>query len=156
MDSSSHIGSTAALGSAPANSVLQGIGDFDGDSKSDLLWRDTVNDHLTITTMAGASNTFDVAAQWDVVGVGDLNGNGVDDVLFRRTSDGATAYWEFTGQGSVSTTFLNGTPPDWHLAALGDFDGNGTTDIFWQNDSGANAVWLMDSSGALSTAAFFN
>jgi hypothetical protein len=116
--------------------------DFNGDGKSDVLWR---SDSGAIAawnsgTPAGGHVIADpgVPASWHVAGLGDFDGNGKADILWQN-DDGAAAVWD------------NGTPghliadasavAGWHVAGAGDFDGNRHDDILWRNDNGAVAVW---------------
>jgi len=157
MASSSAIGTTPTVGTAPANSFLAGIGDVDHDGKSDLLWRNSATGAVTINTAAGATNTISaVGNDWIIVGVGDYSGDGKADVMFRNPTQGIEAAWLMNGTSVANTLFYPGVPNDWHVVGTGDFDGNGAADLLWHNDNGANAVWLMNTGGALQGAAFFS
>ena len=70
-----------------------GVGDFDGDGKADVLWRNISTGANTIWKSAmpptpqavtGVSNLG-----WKIVGVGDFDGDGMSDMLWRNTSTGA-------------------------------------------------------------------
>src|SRR5439155_18265778 len=68
--------------------------DFDGDCKSDILWRNSATgkdylwlmNGLTIVSQ-GSLNTVDDQA-WQVQGIGDFDGDGKADILWRNTSTG--------------------------------------------------------------------
>jgi Ca2+-binding RTX toxin-like protein len=153
MASSSTIGSSFGIGTAPANSYLAGTGDFDADGKSDLAWRDLTSGVVTINTMAGTTSTIDgVGNPWSVVGVGDFNGDGKADVMFRNASLGVNA----AILTDAAPVFYPGVPNDWHVEGTGDFDGNGAADLLWHNDNGGNAIWLMGTDGNVAQAAFFD
>jgi ELWxxDGT repeat protein len=138
---------------------VAGIGDFDGDSRRDILWRNTSGE-LVEWQMNGASVTSsaDLAAgglaarpdaSWSIAGIGDFNGNGTSDLLWRNLS-GALVLWGMSGANIASSATVNvaGVPltPDasWHVVDVGDFNGDGSSDILWRNDSGALAEWLMN------------
>jgi serralysin len=85
---------------------IAGVGDFNHDGKSDLLWRNT-NGSLAMwlmngTTIASSSlvtfNGSVVApdASWHVVEIGDFNGDSSADILWRNNS-GALAEWLMNG-----------------------------------------------------------
>src|SRR5207249_9634108 len=68
--------------------------DFDGDCKSDILWRNSATgkdylwlmNGLTIVSQ-GSLNTVDDQA-WQVQGIGDFDGDGKADILWRNTATG--------------------------------------------------------------------
>ena len=82
------------------------IGDFNGDGKSDILWRNS-NGTLVDWTMNGSQVTASQQvtlqgspampdASWQIAQIGDFNGNGKSDILWRN-SDGALADWTMNG-----------------------------------------------------------
>jgi len=138
-----------------------GAADFDGDGKSDLLWR-TDSGALAIWEMngtqikaadytkAGSANVGIPAPDWHIVGTGDFDGDGKSDLLW-RTDSGALAIWEMNGTQVKAADYLKiggsnvGAPGhDWHVIGTGDFDGDGKSDLLWQTDSGALAIWEMN------------
>src|SRR2546427_13003924 len=66
--------------------------DFDGDCKSDILWRNSATgkdylwlmNGLTIVSQ-GSLNTVDDQA-WQVQGIGDFDGDGKADILWRNSA----------------------------------------------------------------------
>ena len=153
------------LGGSPAapNSSwnVAGIGDFNGDGKDDVLWRNT-NGSLYDWTMNGSQVT---AAQqvtlgggaatpdssWSVAGIGDFNGDGKADVLWRNTN-GSLIDWTMNGSqiASVQAVTLGGSAatPDssWSIAGIGDFNGDGKADVLWRNTNGSLIDWTMNGS----------
>ena len=136
-----------------------GIGDFDGDKKDDLLWR---NDNGIINTwLSQASGTFlnnsanstaGVSADWQVAGIGDFDGDGKDDVLWRQ-GGGAIATWLGQANGGLSDNYLNSivsVPTDWHIEGFGDFNGYGKDDVLWRIDNGLLVDWLGQADGSAS------
>jgi hypothetical protein len=138
-----------------------GVGDFNGDGSSDLLWRQS-SGALSLWDMHGsqivssATVTFQGSAiapdaSWSIAGVGDFNGDGHADVLWRQ-SNGTIALW-LMNDGSVTSSSAityqgNAQTPDasWKIVEVADFNGDGHTDILWRNDNGAMAEWLMNGS----------
>ena len=144
------------------NFNINGIGDFDGDGRDEIL----------ILGNNGPSNALDfifanddaefdftmgpyasVPADWKIAGVGDFNGDGRDDILWRN-DDGRIGNWlttaQFTsfggfGPGVTGFTINNASilqvSLDWSVASVGDFDGDGYDDILWRHESGAIGTW---------------
>ncbi len=80
--------------------TIVGTGDFNGDGKSDILWRNT-NGTVAIWEMNGGQLLASVGGQvvtnaWTIVGTGDFNGDGKSDILWRNTN-GTVAIWEMNG-----------------------------------------------------------
>jgi hypothetical protein len=97
------------------------LGDFNGDGKADILWRDSsgtnaiwLMDGLVLSSSAlipGVSNTA-----WTIAGVGDFNGDGPADILWRNTSGGDNAVWLMNGFTPVNTALIPSVPTSWGIA----------------------------------------
>ena len=138
---------------------VAGIGDFNGDNRRDILWRNTSGE-TSIWLMNGASitsggdTTFGGSAvrpdaSWSVAGIGDFNHDGNSDILWRNTS-GTLNEWLMNGSTITSSGAItfggSAIAPDasWHVVEIGDFNGDSNSDILWRNDNGAMAEWLMN------------
>jgi hypothetical protein len=83
--------------------IIAGVGDFNGDRKSDILWRSTTSGDNAIWLMNGAAR--DSAAlinrvadtNWAIVGTGDYNSDYRSDILWRHGSTGANYIWTMDG-----------------------------------------------------------
>src|SRR2546427_9809157 len=88
--------------SVPSDWHVQGVGDFDGDGKSDILWRhDSGQVYFWEMDGLGIKNEGDVAHapvpnDWHIQGAGDFDGDGNNDVLWRHDS-GQVYIWEMNG-----------------------------------------------------------
>jgi hypothetical protein len=146
-----------AVNPDPSWSVA-GIGDFNGDRLSDILWRST-SGAMALWTMNGSSivgsayvtsGGVPVAPDpsWTVAGVGDFDADGNADLLWRN-ANGSLVEWLMTGSTIAASGLVNvsgnAVAPDanWHVVEIGDFNGDARTDILWRNDSGQVAEWLM-------------
>jgi hypothetical protein len=104
---------------------IAGVGDFDHDGKSDLLWRNS-NGALAIWQMNGTAITVSgnitsggvaVApdASWHVVEIGDFNGDGHSDILWRN-DNGSMVEWLMNGtaimQSMVPSSNGSAVSPD--------------------------------------------
>ncbi len=127
-------------------------GDFNGDGKSDLLWRETQSGAVAAWFLNGATVTQapivapGVPVTWQIVGVGDLNRDGTADLVWRHSQSGDVAVWLMTGAVVIEAPVVApGLPLSWQLAGVGDLDGDGKADLVWRNtQTGDVAVWLMD------------
>jgi hypothetical protein len=147
---------------------IYGVSDFDGDGKSDILWRCTdsmssacANGEVAIWLMnSDGSIKQSIGGEtaspgWQIYGTGDFDGDGKRDILWRcldSTSSacgyGEVAIWLMNADGSIKQS-VGGqiVPTGWTIAGTGDFDADGITDILWQNTNGTVAIWLMNANG---------
>ena len=139
----------------PEDSTVVGTGDFNGDGRDDILWR---NENGTVSDWLGNPiGGFDVnqasvvhaPTNWFVVGVSDFNDDGYDDILWRNTV-GTIGNWLGTASGGFAYNQAAGLTPvasDWNVVGTGDFNGDGYGDILWRNDNGALGNWLGNADG---------
>jgi hypothetical protein len=143
---------------APASGwAIAGTGDFNGDGKADLLWRDSATGKVQMWLMNGATPTSspDVATiapsdGWSIAGTGDFNGDGRSDILWHNPTSGAVQVWLMNGSSVASSGNTATISPGsgWNIAATGDFDGDGKSDLLWQNNfTGTVQAWFMNGTG---------
>jgi hypothetical protein len=134
--------------------------DFNGDGRSDILWR---SDDGTVTDWLGQANggfsqnwnNFHISnpgSNWQVAGTGDFNGDGRADILW-RADDGTVTDWLGQANGSFSqnwNNFHSNPGSNWHVAGTGDFNGDGRADILWRADDGTVTDWLGQANGSFS------
>jgi hypothetical protein len=134
--------------------------DFNGDGKSDILWRDTsgnlamwLMNGTTITSGVGLGN---VPNNWTIMGQHDFNGDGYADILWTDTT-GDVAIWLMNGSTVTSQAIVaTGVPSNWTIVGTGDFNGNGNTDILWRDTAGDVAIWFMNGTTVTSISALGN
>ena len=147
----------AAWEVVPTSWKVDGVGDFNGDGRDDLIWR---NDNGTFTTwLAQADGGFFsndanslavLPTNWKVSDTGDFNGDGRDDIIWRR-DDGAFTTWLSQPNGSFVSNDTNSwalVPTNWRVEGTGDFNGDGADDIVWRRDDGAFTTWLSQGNGS--------
>ena len=126
--------------------------DFNGDGKSDVLWRNTVTGENWMYLMNGefilASepiNTID-DLNWSVAGTGDFDGDGKADILWRNVESGENWIYLMDGTNVQTSQALDAvTNLDWEVQDTGDFDGDGKDDILWRHkQDGQVWMYLMD------------
>jgi hypothetical protein len=142
------VASAAADGVVPLMWSIVGTGDFNGDGKRDILWRDTSGNtaiwFMDGTTVGSSSSLGNIPTTWSVVGTGDFNGDGMFDIPW-QDSAGDTSVWLMNGAVATGISFGQ-IPTDWVAGLTGDFNGDGTSDILWFNSTfGVVAMWLMQS-----------
>ena len=128
----------AVVSSASPSWAIQGSADFNGDGKSDILWRDTASGAVGIwimdgPAMLGATVVANPGLGWQTEGVGDLDGDGRADIVFRETPSGAVAVWFMDGATLLHATVVGNAPLDWAIASVSDLDGDGLADLLWRH-----------------------
>jgi hypothetical protein len=121
--------------------------DFNGDGRSDILWRNT-NGAVAAWLMNGlgilqAGGFGTISSDWTIAGTGDLNGDTKSDIVWRNT-DGTVAVWLMDGLVLTQGALLGTIPNSWTISGIGDLNGDGKSDIVWRSTDGTVAVWLMD------------
>jgi len=129
---------------------VAGIGDFDGDHKADILWRNVgsgVNAVWKSANSATSQAVSPIADQaWRIVGVGDFAGDGKADILWRNTSNGQNVVWNSANSATVQAVKTLG---DQNWAVL---DGPESGDLL-RGGAGANTLHGTISSDVLYGAA---
>jgi len=133
-------------------------GDFNGDGKQDILWRNTQTGEVDIWLMSGASviakaDMGIVDPEWRMAGIADLNDDGKSDIVWQNTVDGTCEIWLMNGSGYSGYEF--GSQGDqWSICGVADLDHTGFADIFWRNVvTGELVAWK--SSPGLSFSSFY-
>jgi hypothetical protein len=138
---------------------VAGTGDFNGDGKDDILWRNdsgVISDWLGqaegtfIDNFANAANGA-AGTSWQVAGTGDFNGDGRTDILWRN-SDGTID--DFLGQanGGFIDNYAVAMQPlsnDLQIAGVGNFDGDGRADVLIRESDGTVQTWVGSTNGAI-------
>jgi len=141
---------------------VAGTGDFDGDGRSDILWRNSSTGQNYIYLMNGRTIVGEgfirtVADQnWQVAAVGDLDGDGKDDIVWRNSATGENYVYFMDGLAiKPSEGYLRSVVPNWSIAGAGDFDGDGKSDLLWRNaTTGENYLYPMDGRSIKPTEGF--
>ena len=138
--------------------VIQGVGDFNGDGASDILWQNSNSDTgIWYNNGNGFFTAVDLGLidfNWSVQNIGDFNGDGMSDILWRR-ADGEVGLWLAnggTGNAGFDKLDLGNVNNSWVTQGVGDFNGDGTSDILWRNTlTGDVGVWYMNPNGSFTT-----
>jgi hypothetical protein len=125
--------------------------DFDGDGRSDVLWRfsnGSVSTWLATEDGFSANSAF-AGSDWRVLATGDFDGDGQSDILWRHDSGLVASWLGQLGGGFVLNDDFERSSNDWISLGTGDFNGDGYGDILWSEpeSTGAMATWLGSESG---------
>jgi hypothetical protein len=136
------------------NSWTMATGDFNGDGKTDLLFRNTSG---LFTEWQSTGSSFNsnvyvdgtVSTAFALAAIGDFNGDGKSDLIWRNTSTGLFTEWQSTGSGFTPNVDVDGTlSAVWALVGAGDFNGDGKTDLLFRNTStGGFTEWQSNGNG---------
>ena len=136
--------------------LVMGLGDFDGDGKTDVLTRDSVAGTWHLARMNGrtvqTADDTDLTTNldWRLAAIADFDGDGRDDVLLRHSGTNRWYYYAMNGKshvasksGSVKDAALtdDGLPDDasWTVAGVGDLGGDGKGDLLMRHAT--NGTW---------------
>jgi hypothetical protein len=154
------VASTGLAGGATADWQIAGVGDFDGDGRTDLLWRHNSGTlaiwFLDGTTITGTATLPMITPQWQIVSVDDFDGDGKADLLWRHTISGIHTVWVLDGAAVQWTGALTPNSPgaDWQIVGTGDFNDDGKADLLWRHSSGQTTAWLMNANKRLVEGTF--
>jgi hypothetical protein len=126
--------------------------DFDGDGKSDVLWRNAATGQDYVYFMNGKAiiaEGFILTVpdlSWKIVGVGDFNGDGRSDILWRNSISGENYVWLMNGAAIAGEGYLRTVADlNWLVAGVGDFNGDAKADILWRNAvTGENYIQFLN------------
>jgi hypothetical protein len=98
---------------------VAGIGDFNGDLLSDILWLRGSDGTLAEwwmngTAGIGGGTVTKAGPNWRIAGVGDYDGDGKSDLVWREAG-GALVIWQMNGTGVTATTDLGNPGASWML-----------------------------------------
>jgi|GEM_PF-7066430 len=134
---------------------LVGIGDFNGDGRTDVMLQNTMPSTVAGKTITGAGDVFvfltgdESAVQagaaptvcysgkvdavdlggWCVAGIGDFDNDNIDDVLLLNQANGQTACWIMNNGQMQAAYGLNVLAAGEHISGIWDVNGDGTDDV---------------------------
>ena len=140
--------------------VVQGVGDFNGDGMSDILWRNSITGEVYLwlmngTAIASQQSFGAISSDWTLLGIGDFNADGKADILWRNSNSGEVYIWLMNGASIVSQGSPATVSPasGWTVRGVGDFNRNGTSDILWRNSiTGEVYFWFINGTTLTSQA----
>jgi hypothetical protein len=132
-------------------------GDFNGDGRSDILWRNLSSGANQAWSAGNNAAQIPVAlvasTSWDIVGTGDVDGDGAADLVWRNAATGQDTVWR-SANNATQIAMTTVADRNWKVAGVADFDADGKADVLWRNSAtGANSVWRSANSATQMTMA---
>ena len=130
--------------------------DFDANTASDVLFRDTSGNvgmwemKLGTGAIQQANVIGNVPLLWSIVGQRDFAGDGNSALLWRDTS-GNLAMWQMNGPAIQGVTTYNPVPSTFQVAGTGEYNANGMGDILFEDNSGNLSISFMNGPQITST-----
>src|SRR5437879_7826427 len=106
---------------ADLNWQVAGVGDFNGDGRADILWRNSSTGENYVWLMNGTTITGKGSVRtepdlnWQVAGVGDFNGDGTADILWRYSSTGENYVYLMNGTTNTGECYLAEADLNWQV-----------------------------------------
>ena len=132
-----------------------GTGDFNGDGRDDLLFRQS--NGLLMNMLGHPIGSFNdnyakhqwLNPEWQLADTGDYNNDGRDDLLWRN-ANGTVMTWLGQADGGYTNNYANvgWLDSNWALANSGDYDGDGREDLLFRHASGIVMNWLGQENGS--------
>ena len=147
MDGLSHLtgDGTAAL-KASLDWLVMGLGDFDGDGKTDALTRNgatgawhiaRMDGKTVLTSGTGTPTTLTTVREWRVAAVADFNNDDRDDILLRHAKTHRWLLYTMNSLAAVAghSGIVADLPDDpaWEVAGAADLGGDGRADLILRN-----------------------
>jgi len=128
-----------------------GVGDFNADGKSDLVFQNQTTHQIAVWFMngyvynGGVLLPFTPLEGWNVVGTGDFNADGFTDLVFQNQTTGQIALWYMHGTTYTGGAVMTAVPAAGYVVAgVGDYNGDGVADLLFQNAATNQAVvWYL-------------
>jgi hypothetical protein len=133
----------------PNPASFAAVGDFNGDCRSDILWRNTSTQQvyewfMNGATYSGSGSPGSPTSNWVIQGAGDFDGDGKADILWRNSTTGEVYIWLMNGSTFTNSGSLGYVSSDWGIQGVGDFNGDGKADILWRNSTtGQVYLWFI-------------
>jgi hypothetical protein len=147
----------------PGRSTIAGVGDFNGDGKSDILWYNTTSGAMEVFYSGVNSGTkyslgpIAPSTGWRIAGIGDFDGDGKSDILWYNITTGDLSVWPAANVNANYSPGNVGIHSDWVVAGTGDFKGTGKSDILWFNTvSKSMQIWPGGSTNGKYTVGYLS
>jgi hypothetical protein len=136
-------------GTHAGNALVAGIGDFNGDGTSDILWFNPASNDANTWKMsngkwAASTDIGTHPAGWQPAGVDDFNHDGTSDILWFNPVTRDIDLWKVANGQWAGSVDVGSHPAGWQPVGVGDFNHDGTSDVLWYNaTSGDVDIWKI-------------
>jgi hypothetical protein len=135
------------------SALLAHTHDFNGDCKSDIVYRNSDGDLgiwlMNSTQILSGPVLGNVPTSWTIVGQRASNNSGYADLIWRN-SDGNLSIWLMNGTQVISAPVIGNIPTSWSIVGTGAYSAsNGYAELFWRNTNGDVAIWQINGSQIL-------
>jgi hypothetical protein len=155
-----HVVATAASQPACLAFTAPIKGDFDGDQKTDLVFRETATNAAFLWRMDGVTRfggerplTPVPATNLRLVASDDFNGDQRTDLVYQNTTTGAVEFWLMksgTARWGAPVALTPAFTADWTVVASADFNADGKADLLWRNRLNQKLrVWTLNGTAKL-------
>jgi hypothetical protein len=143
---------SSALPGASPGWVLAGMGDFDGNGTTDMLWRNTADaTQYWIYLMNGPTiiggGLVAVAPGYRPTYIADFNADLKSDIVWENNAGGRWFYF-MNGASVTSSAPVPTAVAGWEIAGVGDFNGDNRADLLWVNTAVPTQYWIYLLDGA--------
>ena len=154
-----NVAHTDVSGPNESGQSVLAVGDFNGDSINDVLWKDdsTGMAHGWLLGSDGTPSStpsYFGTSGWSLVGSGDFDGSGTTDFMWQQGN--TVAAWFMNSDGTIGSHPIIGSTDGWTALGQGDFNDDGTTDVLWKAQDNTVHAWLMDNGTPSSTPTYFS
>jgi peptidyl-Asp metalloendopeptidase len=97
---------------------IVGTGDFDGDGRFDVLWRNASTGANVVWRSGNYETQWSLAttsSPWKVAAIGDFDGNGRSDIVWRHTQNGTNLWWK-AGESADYQMLASVSDQAWQVA----------------------------------------
>jgi hypothetical protein len=124
------------------------LGDFNGDGKTDMFWRNSLTGENALWLMDGdrvmESSFLEPVGKASTVLLGDFNNDQKTDLFWHTPAEGIVSVWTMDGIAVTEKTLLQPLSDAW-IPKVGDFNGDRQTDILWRNrTNGETIIWFLN------------
>jgi hypothetical protein len=156
-------GASNLLGTLPPEIRVESFGDFNGDGKTDIFWRNYAAQKVGfwLSNATGLSSDVTplstvVSGEEQLAGIGDLDGDGKQDLIWRNLVTRQVSYWLMDGatvrSSSIDPTLMGS---EWSFVGAVDLNRDRKADFVWRNTATQDvAFWTMNGVTKLATSQY--